>query len=142
MRLLKSWGGEPGDQYTNTAEGDVLHFSSDTIDAAANPYRFKGKVFVIVGNGTFSSAIMFATIVKDNHIATLAGEVPANGHPNHFGEMYNSKLPNTKIDLRFGVKEWIRPSGEKTDNKLYPDILVNPNMSREELVKEVISKSK
>ena len=142
LRLLKSWGGEPGDQYTNTADGEVLHFSSDTIDAAANPYRFKGKVFIIIGNGTFSSAIMFATIVKDNHIATLAGEVPANGHPNHFGEMYNSKLPNTKIDLRFGVKEWIRPSGEKTDNKLYPDILVNPNMSREELVKEVISKSK
>jgi len=142
LKLLKSWGGEPGDQYTNTPDGDVLHFSSDTVDAANNSYRFKGKVFVIVGNGTFSSAIMFATIIKDNHIAELAGEIPANGHPNHFGEMYNTKLPNTKIDLRFGVKEWIRPSGEKGDNKLHPDILVDPSVSREELVKEVIEKAK
>ena len=142
LKLLKSWGGNPGDQYINAADGEVLHFSSDTVDAAANPYRFKGKVFVIVGNGTFSSAIMFATMIKDNHIATLAGEIPVNGHPNHFGEMYNTKLPNTKIDLRFGVKEWIRPSGEKADNKLRPDILVDPNMPREELVKAVIKNSK
>jgi hypothetical protein len=142
LKLLKSWGGEPGDQYTNTPEGEVLHFSSDTVDAASNPYRFKGKVFVVVGRGTFSSAMMFATIVKDNHIAELAGEIPANGHPNHFGEMYNTKLPNTKIDLRFGVKEWVRPSGEKGDNKLHPDILVDPSQSREKLVKEVIDRAK
>ncbi|HTK19523.1 MAG TPA: S41 family peptidase [Mucilaginibacter sp.] len=141
LKLLKSWGGNPGDQYVNAADGEILHFSSDTVDAAPNTHRFKGKVFVIVGNGTFSSAIMFATLIKDNHIATLAGKIPANGHPNHFGEMYNTKLPNTKIDLRFGVKEWIRPSGEKADNKLRPDILIDPNMPREELVKEVIAKS-
>ncbi|MDO3624789.1 S41 family peptidase [Mucilaginibacter sp. BT774] len=142
LKLLKSWGGNPGDQYNNAADGDVLHFLPDTVDAAPNPYRFKGKVFVVVGNGTFSSAIMFATMIKDNHIATLAGQIPANGHPNHFGEMYNTKLPNTRIDLRFGVKEWIRPSGEKVDNNLHPDILVDPSESREELVKEVIERAK
>jgi C-terminal processing protease CtpA/Prc len=142
LKLLKSWGGEPGAQYSNTADGEVLHFASDTVGVASNPYRFKGKAFVVVGNGTFSSAIMFATIVKDNHIAELAGEVPANGHPNHFGEMYNTKLPNTKIDLRFGVKEWIRPSGEKTDNKLHPDILVDLSLDKTELVKAVIEKAK
>ena len=141
LKLLKSWGGNPGDQYTNTPDGEVLHFPSDTVDAAHNPYRFKGKVFVVVGNGTFSSAIMFATMIKDNHIAALAGQIPANGHPNHFGEMYNTKLPNTKIDLRFGVKEWIRPSGEKGDNKLHPDIVVDSNLPREELVKSVIAKA-
>lgn len=142
LKLIKSWGITPSDQYINTPNGEVLRFSSDTVGAANNPYRFKGRVFVIVGNGTFSSAIMFATIIKDNHIAPLVGETPANGHPNHFGEMYNTQLPNTKIDLRFGVKEWIRPSGEKGDNKLHPDISVDPSMSREKLVKEVIEKAK
>jgi C-terminal processing protease CtpA/Prc len=142
LKLLKSWGGQPGDQYSNTPDGEILHFSSDTVDAAVNPHRFKGKVFVVIGNGTFSSAIMFATLVKDNHIATLAGEIPANGHPNHFGEMYNTQLPNTKIDVRFGVKEWIRPSGEKADNKLRPDILIDPKMPKEELIKTVIAQSR
>ena len=60
----------------------------------------------MVGNNTFSSAIMVATIVKDNHIATLIGQEPANGHPDHFGEMYGSSTPNAKLKLQFGVKEW------------------------------------
>lgn len=142
LKLVQSWGIEPGNQYKEEQDGGVLHFPSDTIYAESNPYRFKGKVIVIIGNGTFSSAIMFATIIKDNHIAELAGEIPVNGHPNHFGEMYNTKLPNTQIDLRFGVKEWIRPSGEKTDNILRPDITIDPSITREKLVKEVIVKVK
>lgn len=142
LKLVKSWGGQPDDVYVNAPDGKVLHFNPDTIDASANPERFKGKVFLIVGNGTFSSAIMFATTVKDNHIAQLAGQIPSNGHPNHYGELYNTKLPNTQIDLRFGVKEWIRPSGEKRDNHLYPDITVDPSVDKAELVKEVIRLSK
>ena len=142
LKLLKSWGADPGDAYRQANAGDVLHFGPDTVDLLNNPYRFKGKVFVIVGDGTFSSAIMFATIIKDNHIAQIAGKIPANGHPNHFGELYNTKLPNTKIDLRFGVKEWIRPTGKTNDNELRPDILVNPSMAREELIKTVIEKAK
>ncbi len=140
LKLIKSWHIEPSESYKNAKDGQVLHFGPDTVDAADNPYRFHGKVFIIVGDGTFSSAIMFATLVKDNHIAEIAGEIPANGHPNHFGEMYNTALPNTKIDLRFGVKEWIRPSGAIIDNQLTPDILVDPTLNSEDLMKIIIGK--
>jgi hypothetical protein len=140
LKLIKSWG-MTNEDYAGKPVGDIIHFDSDTTSPGANPYRFKGRVYVVIGSGTFSSAIMFATIIKDNHIATLAGETPQNGHPNHFGEMYSTKLPNTKIALRFGVKEWIRPAGKKQENILNPDVVVDlsKNKTGEDLVKALLA---
>ena len=68
--------------------------------------------------------MLFATEIKDNQIAKIIGQTPENGHPSGFGELYNTTLPNTKISLRFGVKEWIRPAGKNNDNVLHPDVLL------------------
>lgn len=67
---------------------------------------------------TFSSAIMFATMIKDNQVATLVGQIPDNGHPNHFGEMYGAKPP-CRFTTAIRGKEWIRPSGV-AGNQLVP----------------------
>ena len=90
---------------------------------------------MVIGNGTFSSAIMFATIVKDNKMATLIGQIPKGGHPSHFGELYGTRLPNTQIAIRFGVKEWIRPLGNQLKNVLTPDVEL-----KEVSITEVIKK--
>lgn len=121
LSRLNSWGFKD-ESYQNAQPGQILHFPSITVvpDRVASP--FKGKVIVIVGTETFSSAMMFATLVQDNNMALLAGESPVNGHPSHFGEMYSTLLPNTRLELRFGVKEWIRPAGREKENKLVPDI--------------------
>ena len=42
--------------------------------------RFKGKVYVIIGDKTYSSGIIFSTLVSDNKIATLIGETLTNAH--------------------------------------------------------------
>ncbi len=141
IKLLKSWGATPDDYYVNAPEGKVFHFASDTTFPQPRADRFKGKVFIIVGNGTFSSAMMMATWVKDNHLAVIAGETPMLGHPNGFGELYNTKLPNTKINILFGVKRWIRPGGDLNDNLLRPDIQVKLTDDREMLIKSVLKKA-
>jgi C-terminal processing protease CtpA/Prc len=121
LKLLTSWGFS--DEYYSKAKvGEVLHFDPQTVTPSDIPFRFKGKVVIVVGKATFSSAMLFATEIKDNHITKIIGQVPENGHPNGFGELYNTTLPNTKIDLRFGVKEWIRPAGKTGDNVLHPDV--------------------
>jgi C-terminal processing protease CtpA/Prc len=121
LAKLTSWGFRD-ESYQRAAPGEMLHFPSGTVvpEEVSNP--FKGKVIVIIGPETFSSAIMFATLVQDNSMATLAGESPVNGHPTHFGEMYSTSLPNSQLELRFGVKEWVRPAGRGKENKLVPDI--------------------
>lgn len=100
----------------------MLHFQSGTVTPGKVSNPFEGKVIVIIGPDTFSSAIMFATLVQDNKMALLAGESPMNGHPTHFEEMYSTFLPNSQMELRFGVKEWVRPAGRGNVNKLLPDI--------------------
>lgn len=123
LATLKSYGAEDK-EYESLSPGAILHRDAEEITPSSSTTKFKGKVFVVVGNGTFSSAIMFATIIKDNHIATLVGQTPKMGHPTHFGELYGTRLPNTKLNLRFGVKEWIRPIGKSVENLLRPDILL------------------
>ena len=124
LNTLRGWKMRHN-EYEKMKPGEVLHYGSSVsrIEKVENPY--KGKVYIVVGSGTFSSAIMFATIIKDNKLATLVGEEPQNGHPTHFGEMYGSKLPNTQLALRFGVKEWIRPAGKQAGNKLTPDLKID-----------------
>jgi C-terminal processing protease CtpA/Prc len=126
LALITKWGIK-NEFYESKTPGSVIHFDPDTISPQTdNANRFAGKVYIMVGGGTFSSAMMFATIVKDNYIATLIGQTPQNGHPDHFGELYNAKLPNTGLAYRFGVKEWIRPAGKMTDNYLRPDMEIDP----------------
>lgn len=138
LKLIRSWGSNDS-VYASKPPGSIIHWDAQqNTPSVDNPNRFTGKVYVIIGNGTFSSAMMFATIIKDNHIATLIGQTPENGHPDHFGEVYNTKLPNSKISLRFGVKEWIRPAGKIADNNLRPDIIIDPNKSPEEIIRKVI----
>jgi C-terminal processing protease CtpA/Prc len=123
LKLLKSWGLHDS-VYEAVPVGKMLMYAPGTIVPRQVTSQFKGKVYVVVGRNTFSSAMLFATLIKDNHIAVIAGQIRQNGHPNGFGELYNTKLPNSKIDLRFGVKEWIRPAGKNVENELYPDIIL------------------
>lgn len=122
VALVRHWGFTPDSHYVALAPGAVQHFGSDTVWPGNPPDRFEGKVYVLIGSGTFSSAIMFGTIIKDNAIATLVGQTPIFGHPSDFGEVYNTKLPYSQIILRFGVKHWIRPAGLAGPNVLTPDI--------------------
>jgi hypothetical protein len=121
LAKLTSWGFRD-ETYQKALPGEILHFSSGKVLPDKVPSPFKGKVVVIIGPATFSSAMMFATLVQDNRMAPLAGEPPVHAHPTHFGEMYSTVLPRTRLDLRFGVKEWVRPNGRGKENKLVPDI--------------------
>lgn len=123
-QLFKTFG-MASDIYDKAEVGEIVELERKEYKPSRNKKRFKGKTYVVVGKGTFSSAMMMGTIVKDNNIATLVGEQPIKGHPNHFGELFMSETPNTQLKFFFGVKEWIRPSGEKDNNYLIPDIAIS-----------------
>lgn len=125
LKMLESWGVKLDTQYVKMRTGDILHYDGDTVRPEAHSDVFGGKVYVMVGDSTFSSAILFGTLVKDNNMATLIGVTPRFGHPTHFGEMYGVTTPILKLNFRFGVKEWIRPAGKGSINALVPDIALN-----------------
>lgn len=77
----------------------------------------KGKLFVIVGRKTFSSAIINAMDFK-NSKAIFIGE-ETSGKPNHFGETDNFTLPNSRL-LVYYSKNYFKESKEDLKS-LKPD---------------------
>jgi len=83
---------------------------------------FKGKLYLLIGSNTFSSATDFATICQDNHLATLYG-TPTGGKPSCFGDVLSLTLPNTKVECGISFKYFQRPDPSRDpQDSLYPDI--------------------
>jgi hypothetical protein len=81
----------------------------------------KGRLFVIIGRRTFSSAILNALDLRTKTEAILIGE-PTGGKPNHFGEIRSLTLPNTKLVVTYSTK-YFQHATEDTPS-LMPDITV------------------
>lgn len=87
-----------------------------------NMVNKKGQVFVIIGRNTYSSGILLALDIKKNTNAIFYGE-PTGGKPDHFGDIRNIKLPNSKIVVTYSTKHF--KSDESTSDALYPDVEVD-----------------
>ncbi len=81
----------------------------------------KGRLFVITGRQTFSSAILNAIDLRKKTEAILVGE-PTGGKPNHYGELKFLTLPNTKMVVSYSTKYFTH--AEKDTPSLMPDIAV------------------
>lgn len=86
----------------------------------------KADIYVIIGEQTFSSAIINAIHFKYYNNAILVGE-PTRGKPNHFGEVKSFKLPNSQLQVWYS-SNYFQMVEEDTDS-LYPDITVKTTYS-------------
>lgn len=93
------------------------------IDSIKNNYlNSKGRLFVLIGKQTFSSALMNAVDFKRNTNATLLGEA-TSGTVNHYGEVRGFRLPHTKIVIGYSTRYWENWKGH--DGPLMPDVNIN-----------------
>jgi len=79
----------------------------------------KGRLFVIIGKRTYSSAVINAIAFRKHTEAILIGE-PTSGRPNHFGEVKKFKLPNSGLFVSYSTK-YFKYLDEDPDS-LIPDI--------------------
>lgn len=88
---------------------------------------YDGKVFILTSNKTFSSALMWAWMFKDNNLAQIVGDIPG-GAPTSFGDIKEFQTPS---GLKFTVtyKKFYRDYGEADQtydqDKLIPDIKID-----------------
>jgi hypothetical protein len=110
-----------GRQKEGQKVGDVVRGSQSTYQPADNPLRFTGKVYVLIGPATYSSAILFTNAVQDYGFATVVGMGGA-ARATQSGGTQEVKLSHTQFGLvvpRFLLK---RPSG--AEGLVQPDILI------------------
>lgn len=85
-----------------------------------------GRIYVLIGRRTFSSAILNAIDLKKQTPAIFAGE-PTGGKPNHYGEVQMFLLPNSKLPVTYSTK-YFRVLDDDPDS-LIPDILIETQLS-------------
>ncbi|MDY0781464.1 S41 family peptidase [Tenacibaculum sp. IB213877] len=86
----------------------------------------KGKLFVVIGKHTYSSAILNTLGFKNYTNATIIGE-ETSGKPNHFGEVKTFRLPNSNLKVYYSTKYF-----KKVDNDVHtiiPDVKINTTFS-------------
>lgn len=86
-------------------------------------FNRKGSLYVLIGRPTFSSAILNAARLRNETAAILAGE-PTGGKPNHFGEVKEFELPNSRIAVSYSTK-YFHPFKEDPST-IVPDVVVEP----------------
>jgi hypothetical protein len=105
-----------------TAEGQVVEGEIETWRQPQpdNPLRFTGKVVVILGPSTYSSAVLFANVMHDFGFATLSGTGNA-ARRTQSGGIRRFTLPHSGLALWVPRFVLASPSGGPRDALLAPD---------------------
>lgn len=93
------------------------------IEPSEDSIHYKGKIYLLVDNGVYSSAEMLASFCKETKLATLVGSRTA-GDGIGFDPMQVA-LPNTAFVLRFSNNMGLTESGSINElDQTMPDIIV------------------
>ena len=118
-----------GVKVRNSNENELNEINSENSqlknETDDNVRTFGGNIICLVANKTYSSARIFATVLKDNNIATIVGE-PTGGKPCSFGNPLRFETPNYKIKFRVSSRVFIRPDQACQDDiSLFPDVTIH-----------------
>lgn len=111
----------PGEQVGQIVTGNVDGWVQPE---AAHPLHFGGKVFVLVGELTYSSAILFSNTVQDHGFAQLVGAAGYAYVRQTGGIQKKHILPNTGLEVVVPRFVLDRPSGKREPALLQPDIVL------------------
>lgn len=100
-----------------------------TEDFPADKDAFKGNVYVTTSGATYSAAVCFSKLIRDNNRGIIVGkETGGNANNTFAGYFLTYKLPKTRVtvtfsftDLYFGENPPKVDSGIKPDKKLTVD---------------------
>ena len=115
----------PGRASATEKVGDVVHGTLESWEQPQpdNPLLFKGRVYVLVGGMTYSSAVLFSNVMQDFGFGQLVGE-RSRARARQSGGIQVRKLPNTQLELVVPRFVLDRPSGARTPELVTPDIVL------------------
>ncbi len=95
---------------------------------------FSGNVYVLNSADSFSAAMDFATLLSDNGLCMVVGEIPGN-MPSSYGDILYFQTPNALLAFTVSYKYFIRPDASKSDLPLLPDVQVPADNALEEALR-------
>ena len=89
----------------------------------ANPLRFKGSTYLLIGGKTFSAATDLASAFKCYNAGRIIG-TETGGLTASFGDVYTFELPNTKLNVGVSYKKFINACGKDDGHGVIPDYII------------------
>ncbi len=131
--LRKNGGGSSGviqqflsfidiESYMFIGNNTYYNIPKDFRDVTPNdPPLFKGNIYLLTSNSTFSAATDFVVILQANSIAKVVGQ-PTGNIPSFFGNMKQGNLPNSKLVFQYATTRFKYPVSEDEQYKaITPD---------------------
>jgi len=90
--------------------------------------KYDGKIYLIIGQKTASSATMLAVMLKDNNLTNLIVGEPMGMRPTHFGEVMSWTLPLTGTRVNTSTKYFVRPDSLNKETVFNPDVTISKDI--------------
>ncbi len=107
----------------NAKDGALVTVANEAAAPPPNPLRYRGKVFLLIGPGTFSSAMACAVAAKDYGLATIVGEETAEP-VNSNGGVFSGVAPHTGLEFGFPTQYWYAPKPRPAGQGVVPDVTI------------------
>ncbi len=125
-------------EYTKLKHGEDLTYEFEATSRRRVEPGFDGPTVLLIGEGTYSSAMMFADAARTYDLMLTIGQ-PTGGVPNALGDIGPFQLPNSGIVVNFSQKLFIRASGDESDlGPVRPHIEVAPVAGRDAALERAI----
>ncbi len=125
-------------EYTKLKCGEELTYEFEATHRPRVEPGFDGSTVLLIGEGTYSSAMMFADGVRTYDLMLTIGQ-PTGGVPNALGDIGPFQLPNSRIVVNFSQKMFIRASGDESDlGPVRPHIEVAPVADRDAALERAV----
>jgi hypothetical protein len=84
---------------------------------------FRGDLYILTSNYTFSSGNWIATVFQDNGLGKIVGE-PTGNAPSSFGDILSFRCPSSLLSFTVSCKQFVRPISDEgvPADALYPDL--------------------
>ena len=112
-----------GEQMRCAKKGTIVKQDIPFVVPVPNPYRFRGRLFVLTGPGTSSSAADFTSTIKKFTMGTIIGE-ETGGRCRSYGDSLSFTLPNSGLEFRVPCKYFINAHGTDTAGGVRPDYVI------------------
>ena len=116
--------------------GNLISYRDEITPNKPVDNAFYGRVYVLTSQYTFSSAMDFATVIQDNGIGKVIGEIPGN-MPTAYGDKRGFQLPESKLVLSVSYKKFYRVDINKSIEPLIPDYAADAETAEEKLVEYI-----
>lgn len=100
--------------------GSIVTGEAPFQEPSNNPLRFKGRVYVLISQVTFSAAMDFASAIKCFNIAALVGQETCDT-PVSYGASLPFNLPNSNLFLLVPIKYFVGACGKPDGRGVLPD---------------------